>query len=111
MNVHAKEDPEKLFFSVSLFSFVNRQKSFGASTVFYVLKQTKTFGWTGTKRKTRGDCFKVYLQCDSFSFKSMAIKKTQLLLNVNQEYYHMSRLLLKRRNGGHRKIYFSAKWL
>ena len=108
MNVHAKEDPEKLFFSVSLFSFVNRQRSFGASTVFYVLKQTKTFGWTGTKRKTRGDCFKMYLEYDSFSFKFMVIKKTQLLLNVNQEYYHMSRRLLKRRNGGHNKLFFSA---
>ena len=51
MNVHAKEDPEKLFFSVSLFSFVNRQKSFGASTVFYVLKQTKRLGGQEQKEK------------------------------------------------------------
>ena len=38
-NVHAKEDPN--FFPVSLFSFVNRQKSFGVSTVFNVCKQSK----------------------------------------------------------------------
>ena len=51
MNVHAKEDPEKLFFSVSLFSFVNRQKSFSASTVFMSSSKPKRLGGQEQKEK------------------------------------------------------------